>query len=346
MLHLMTSDPRQPLHTHEQEARESEKDKAGANYRVGAPTGKGCEGGEVAQKPQAHGLSTSRAVGIVLRDVSSPFFSLIVRGVEAAASESGFDVLLSSTSGQPEKEESQILHYRNMGISGIVIASMTHVYTASDALRQIHDDKFPYVLVSYVEEPDIYHVGTDHERGGYIATRHLLERGYRKIGYVGGEVGNRVGELRRQGYLRALLDFDIPYRPSFEFHLRLRGEWNDYQSGLEIGHQIAWRPDRPAALFVYNDLTALGIQQALLQDGIRIPDDIAMVGFDDIGQAQLARVPLTTIHQPTFEIGAAAFDVIQKRMHGVEVAVRTILDPSLVVRESCGASGRHESHTS
>ena len=91
-------------------------------------------------------------------------------------------------------------------------------------------------------------------------------------------------------------------------------------------------------MFVYNDLSALGFERAVLDKGLRVPEDVAIVGFDDIKRGVVAPVPLTTIHQPTDEIGALAFEYLVRRIEGEEVPVRTILKPSLVVRDSCGAS--------
>jgi LacI family transcriptional regulator len=295
------------------------------------------KGTYVARKPAGFQISKTQTVGIVLRDLSSPFFSLIVKGIEASASHHGYNVLVSSTSNVAEKEESQIRHFSEMGVSGLIIASMTHVYSASEALRHLHEQSYPYVVVSYLEDPDIYRVGNDHEGGAYMAAKHLLDIGYRRIGYVNGEEGNMVGELRRRGYAHALLEAGVSPRQEDQFRLNLRGEWNDYQSGAEIGAVLAAGADRPEAFLVYNDLSALGLIQSLLNNGIKVPDDIAIVGYDDISSARYGPVPLTTVRQSTFEIGAMAFDVLLRRIGGQSPEIITTLRPSLIIRDSCGA---------
>lgn len=278
-----------------------------------------------------------QTLGIVLRDLASPFFSLIVQGIEANASRLGFSILVSSASNEQEKEDSQIRHFHSIGVSGLIIASMTHDARASEAVRDLHRWEFPYVMVSYLEDPDIYRVGTDHRAGAAMATRHLLDLGRRSIGYIDGEEGNPVGRQRSRGYGEALARSGLEPDPRFQFRLRQRGEWNDFQSGAEIGDQAWANRTLPEAFFVYNDLAALGLLQALLRHGVRVPEDVAIVGFDDIGQAQFATVPLTTVHQPTFEIGTKAVDVLVRRLAGEAAEAQTILMPSLVVRESCGA---------
>jgi DNA-binding LacI/PurR family transcriptional regulator len=214
---------------------------------------------------------------------------------------------------------------------------MTHKYTASRVLREIHAEGYPYIVVSYVKDPDIYFVGTDHEAGGYLAARHLIENGYRSIGYINGEAGNDVGELRKQGFLRALHENGLVLSDRFHFRLRKRGEWHDYNSGYEIGKEVAAMVDGPRAVFAYNDLAALGFQQALIDRGIDVPGRVAIIGFDGIERGEYAPVPLTTVQQLSGDIGLLAVANLLKRIDGQQVEPRMILSPRLVVRESCGA---------
>jgi DNA-binding LacI/PurR family transcriptional regulator len=283
--------------------------------------------------------SKLRTIGLVLRDLKSPFFSMILQGAESCASLHGYSLLISQSSSRLEKEEEQIRHFREIGASGLIIASMTHQYTTNRHLRELHDSRFPYIVVSYIIDPDIYFVGTDHQEGGYLAGRHLLERGYRRIGYINGEEGNAVGELRKEGLLRAMADAGLRFDERWLYRLRLRGEWHDYASGYEIGSAFTATPDRPDAIFAYNDLSALGFQQAVLDRGWRVPGDVAMIGFDGIERGEYAPVPLTTIRQPVDAIGAKAVEHLLARIEGRSIPVRTILHPQLIVRESCGWGG-------
>ena len=291
----------------------------------------------VSGEPPVVEFSQHRAIGLVLRDLKSPFFSTILHSVEAHASRHEFNVLVSSSSEQIAREESQIRHFRAMGVSGLIIASMTHEYRATGALRDLHDSGYPYVMVSYVQDPEIYFVGTDHEQGGYLATLHLITIGYKSIGYINGETGNLVGELRRTGYRRALEDHGLACNEEWESRLRRRGEWFDYESGYEIGARFAKLSARPDAMFVYNALAALGFQEAVLTAGLSVPRDVAIVGFDGIERGEYAPVPLTTIRQSTDEIGSRAVEVLLSRIDGRSVQTRTILQGELVIRQSCGA---------
>ena len=300
------------------------------------------KGTYVAKKPNFVDFSKHRTIGLVLRDLSSPFFSKIVQGIEQVASENGYNVLLSSSSNMAEKEENQIRHFLDLNVSGLIIASMAHIYKPSSIIRKLHQEHFPYVMVSYIEDENTYFVGTDHEKGGFLAGKHLIKLGYRRIGYINGEEGNLAGERRKKGFLKALQEHNIPFDKHYEFKLRLRGEWNDYKSGYEIGEHFISIRNKPEAMFIYNDLSALGFERAVIDKGLKVPDDVAIVGYDDIKRGVVAAVPLTTIHQPTSEISKIAFETIVKQIEDKYVDLRTILEPRLVIRESCGAKKRHK----
>lgn len=299
------------------------------------------KGTYVSQRPKKKAATSSKTIGLVLTDLKSPFFSMIVHGIEEHASTKGYSLIISNSSQQRSKEENLLRHLYAIGVDGLLVVSMTHEYTASDFLRKIHSEQYPYVMVSYVKDPDIYYVGTNHEQGGFLATKHLIDCGYRKIGFINGETGNLVGELRHTGFVRALKESRLQPLEQYMYRLRLKGEWHDYDSGYEVGIAFAGLADRPEAMFIYNDLSALGFQQAVLDKGLRLPEDVAIVGFDGIDRGQYAPVPLTTIQQPFDQIGAAAVENLTRRIEGHSATIKTILEPTLVVRESCGASTKH-----
>ncbi len=295
------------------------------------------KGTYVARKSTFANLKEYRTIGFVLRDLDSPFFSKILSNMEKVLSRNEFNLLLRSSDGNMEKEESQIQHFLELGVDGLIIASMSRVYFASSVLRELQQRDFPYVVVSYIADEDIAYVGTDHEEGAYIAARHLIDLGYPQIGYINGETGSLLGEVRRKGYMRALQEANLQFAPEFEYHLRLRGEWYDFQSGYEIGQEMVKTKRVPEAVFAYNDLSALGLEKALLDNGLRVPEDVAIVGFDNIKRGLTALVPLTTIHQPTDRIGELAAERVIRKIRGETVPLREILKPTLIVRDSCGA---------
>jgi len=295
------------------------------------------KGTYIARKPVKVDFTDHITIGLVLRDLNSPFFSRIVESVEKEVSENQCNLLVATSANRQDKEESQIQHYLDIGVSGLIIASMTRVYHASETIRKLQKENFPFVMVSYMADEDINYVGTDHEFGAFIATEHLIRLGYNKIGYINGEKGNLLGELRKTGFMKALRKYGKKFRKDFVFRMNYRGEWHDYESGYEIGKMFKELSERPEAMFVYNDLAALGFQRSLLDQGFRIPENVAIIGFDDIKRGVIAPVPLTTVHQPTDQIGRLAAGMVLKMIKGQSVEHRIILKPYLVIRNSCGA---------
>ena len=296
------------------------------------------KGSFVGRRSAVSPQSMQRSIGIVLENLQSPFFSLIVQAAEEAAYQRGYNVLLSNSFGRSEKEEEQIRHFWRIGAGGLLIASLHHIYHATPTIHMLHRERFPLVMVSYMDDPDIPFVGTDHEEGAYMATHHLLRLGYKRIGYINAERGNLVGELRKTGYVRALSDAGRSVEQRFLYRIRVQGTRNYYASGYELGQRFCRkRGIRPDAVFAYNDMTALGFQRAVLEHGLRVPDDIAMVGFDNIEPGKYAGVPLTTIEQQTARIGSDAVDILTGLIEGRKTLTRKIFAPRLVVRESCGS---------
>jgi DNA-binding LacI/PurR family transcriptional regulator len=298
----------------------------------------------VAEKsPKNAILSAYKTLGMVLRDIKHPYFSMIVHSVEERAYQLGYNVVLSGSSGNIEKEENQINHFRSMGVDGLIIASLSLEYRATDYIQKLHRENFPYIMVSYIHDPEYWYVGSDHEHGGFIATEHLIKTGYTSIGYVHVGKGNLLSEVRKNGYYRALTEYGLPFHSRNIFFLgaeEFDAGTDRFQLGYEFARQFKQLADKPEALFFYNDVVALGFLQGAAEQKIRVPDDVAIVGFDDTAVARYAVVPLTTVHQDVDKIASNAVDILQKRIEHGDVGNRTIIKPTLVVRDSCGAKKR------
>ncbi|MFC1620003.1 GntR family transcriptional regulator [Candidatus Neomarinimicrobiota bacterium] len=296
------------------------------------------KGSFIAQAPISTVVKIPNSIGLVIRDLNNPFFSLVVKSVEGKATELGFNLMIASSSDLEEREEAQIAHFRQIGVSGMIIASMGYHHQVTNGILQIQKEQFPFVMVSYVQNEDISYIGTDHVYGAYIATEHLIKLGHQRIGYISTEIGDAVGTLRKKGYLKALNEYGLAPNVEDIYRLPFVGVWNQYQAGYDVGVHFAELKDRPNAIFAFNDLSALGFEQALLANGLRVPEDVAIVGFDDIESNLAAPVPLTTVHPPTLTIGALAVETLVKMMGGDPGVTRIFLRPELVIRESCGAT--------
>jgi DNA-binding LacI/PurR family transcriptional regulator len=295
------------------------------------------------QSHKKNSRSVDRMIGLVLRDLKQPFFSMVVHSVEKRASELGYHLLLSSSSENIDREETQIERFRDLGVNGLIIASLSYQYRATEHIERLHNDNFPYVMVSYIHDPAYWYVGCDQEEGGALATEHLIRIGYRSIGFVHIGKGNLLSEVRKNGYARALAEHEIPYSSDLIYYVEPasgNAGTDRYQLGYNFAEKFARVPKKPEALFFYNDMVALGFIQGASECGIRVPDDVGVIGFDDVQVARFASVPLTTIHQPVGEIGKWAVDIVNNRIAQQDMANRVILRPTLVVRESCGARSR------
>jgi DNA-binding LacI/PurR family transcriptional regulator len=281
---------------------------------------------------------TQRTLGFVLRDLNSPYFSLVAHAAEAHAHAAGCGMLLLSSGNVSEREDSQIRRLIDIGVDGLIVVSMNRTYRLSESLQELHRKQFPFVMVSYTAGDDVPFVGLDFVRAGELVAEHFLRLGRRRWGYIADRFGSLASESRSSGYTRLARQAGIRVDDAFVFEYPYEGEWNDYHSGYDLGEHIAGLSERPDALFVHNDLGALGLIDGLRDHGVSVPDDIAIVGLDDIAVAARSRVPLTTVRQPTDRIGALAVDAVLAQLRGERTPIRRLIAPELIIRQSCGAT--------
>ncbi|WP_457100950.1 LacI family DNA-binding transcriptional regulator [Microbacterium sp. P5_E9] len=273
----------------------------------------------------------SRSIGLVVLDVGNPFFAEIVRGAENRAAEDGLSVLVGNSDETPEREGAYLDLFREQRVNGVLITPVTDDLGAVERLR---DSGVPVVLVD--REPDggaFSSVAVDDVEGGHLAVAHLLEIGRRRIAYVSGPLGIRQVADRLEGARRAVAEcpgatLEVIEMPALSV---LRGR--------AAGEQIVARApgDRPDAVFAANDLLAVGLLQGLhLIADLRVPEDIALIGYDDIDFASATVVPLSSIRQPAALIGYRAVDILLAEVAGADHERNVRFQPELVVRESTG----------
>lgn len=294
------------------------------------------KGSYVLPRNSRKNFSNQINIGLVLRNLNSPYFSRIAESIERYATEHGVNLLIATSANSVENETQQIRKYLDLGVSGLILTTVTSSVHVSEFVKNLHKTDFPYVIVSYIEDEDINYVGIDQEYGGYLATSHLIGRGRTRIAYINSEEGYSLGELRKSGYLKALQEYGIAYEEKYHFRLRSRGGWNDYEGGYEIGQEVSKMTVKPDGLFAYNDLVAVGFQRALIDKGWTLPEDISIVGFDNIKRGVVCPVPLTTVDQRTDEIGPAAIEMVLNQIKGIKSNRRIIKKPKLIIRRSCG----------
>jgi LacI family transcriptional regulator len=281
----------------------------------------------------ARSLITSRthALGVLLPDMYGEFFSEVIRGIDLAARRNGFHVLVSSSHADSEAL-SGALRSMSGRIDGVMV--MAPDVDAPAAIRGFAHH-CPVVLINPGQDvDDCDTISVANIDGARDMMRHLLELGHRRIAMVRGPAQNLDAEQRLQGYHVALRDAGI--EPDLRF--QLRGDFTE-PSGFEAALQLVRLDPRPTAVFVANDHMAIGVLAALAESGISVPNDIAVVGFDDIAMARYASPPLTTVHVNTSLLGERAVELLLRAKRSPNPGVRQheVLPTTLAIRRSCGA---------
>jgi LacI family transcriptional regulator len=267
-------------------------------------------------------------IGMIIPDSTNPFFAEVARGVEDTSFEQGYSVILCNSDGDLDKE----LLYTNVlvkkQVDGILFVAAG---VSTERILDLQARNIPLVLIDR-ELPDaaVDAVLTDNARAGWLATRHLIELGHTRIACVTGPSDLTPSADRVIGYRKALSQSNL----AVDEALILKGDFH-YTSGYEAGLQLLSLEPPPTAVFACNDLMAIGLMSAARQSGLRVPEDLSVVGFDDVRLAAFANPPLTTIAQPKYQIGVVAVRLLLERMREPELAARRhVLDTRLLTRAS------------
>ncbi|MFF0345711.1 LacI family DNA-binding transcriptional regulator [Kribbella sp. NPDC004875] len=271
----------------------------------------------------------SRTVGLVVLDVANPFFTALAEGAEALASEHDTVVMLCNSKTDPVREGHHLDQLEQQRVLGILI---TPFDSNDPRLTALVDRGTPVVLVDRTADRGLCSVSVDDQLGGRLAGTHLIESGHRRIAFVGGPFTMQQVKDRKAGITAvaaAAAGVDLQHH-----EVDVMG----VVEGRAIGERIAALPvrSRPTAAFLANDLLALGFLQAMAVAGLRLPQDMAIVGYDDIDFARAAAVPLSSVRQPADLLGRSAMELLQEEVESAEHHRhrQVIFQPDLIVRES------------
>ena len=279
----------------------------------------------------ARGLSKNKTeiIGLVVPPspflFSAYFFNEILRGVEFTVSRNNYKLLLNVDQSGFEKNGVATL-FDQRQVDGVIIVAMPLDALAKTGLK---DKKFPLVLIG-THAPKFNCVYADNINGAFSATRHLIDLGHRRIAIINGVMNGSDGQERFRGYKKALLRNNIEYRQELVGVGNFRQE-DAYKSMKDLLHL---KP-LPTAVFIANDLMAIGAMKAVREKGLRVPNDVSIVGFDDIDLATFVDPPLTTIRQPMFDIGRVAVENLITLIDKKESKhTQRVLKTKLIIRES------------
>jgi len=281
----------------------------------------------------ARSLSTRRTmnIGVLLPDVHGAFFSEIVRGIDLAARAAGYHILVSG-SHSDLAETTAVLQALHGRIDGLILLTAG---IGAEWLRSSLPARLPVVLLHNVgEDGDRDSIRIDNRLGARMAAEHLLGLGHRRIAFICGPPGNADAEERRHGFGEVLAAHGAAAKAALE----LPGDFGE-ESGFRAGERLADLPQPPTAIFAANDAMAIGCLAALRGRGLRVPEDVSLVGFDDIPIARYLTPALTTVQVPIAEIGGRALDrLVETLQSGRETVKRhDVVTPTLAVRASTAA---------
>jgi LacI family transcriptional regulator len=280
-------------------------------------------------------LRRTHTLGVVIPDLMHSFFVEIVAGIESVMSAHGYGLLLCSSGENPAKERSELEMLRARQVDGIVLAS-AHVSGNTDLLKQIAARGCALVMIDRDDHPRVrcHRVLTDDTAVGRLATTHLLDHGRRRIAHIGGPPIQHA-KRREEGYLEALRARRITPDPD----LIVRTGFME-ADGYRAMRELLERTPRPDAVFAANDPTAIGAMKAIWEAGLRVPEDVAVVGAGDVAHGDLLRVPLTTVAWSKEEVGRRAAELLLEQIgsHRPGPFQRVIIPPTLVPRQSSGGA--------
>lgn len=271
--------------------------------------------------------SETKMILVLLPSISNPFYSKIVRGIEDIAHLNGYNILLCNTNGDSQRERVYIDLLRNRLADGIIVmASDLDKDELSDIGKQ-----FPVVqCCEYKEGARVSHISIDNVNAAYNMMQHLISLGHRRIGMVGCNNKNVSSIQREEGYKKALQDYNIEY----DSNLIKYGDYS-FKSGQVAAKAFLNMKDRPTAVFAISDMMAIGVLKELKNNGIKVPDDIAVAGFDNINIASMYDPALTTISQHQYDLGCTSMELLLKQVRGEQEEPQDLfLDYELIIRES------------
>ena len=281
-------------------------------------------------------LQRTHTLGMLVPDITNPFFPPIIRGAEEAARDRGYELVLCNTDDAPERETASLRVLRERQADGLLIATSRMADTTVAALRR---ERFPFVLVnrgsSVTADPS---VEVDNERASEAVIGHLAGLGHRRIGHISGPLSTTTGAERAAGYRAAMKARGLPVDEALLAEADAYAERSGYAAGARLLRA------RPSAIFAANDLLVLGALRAAREAKLRVPEDLSLVGVNDIPLVDLIDPPLTTVRVPQREMGRIAADMLIALLESAPISRRhVLLDPTLVVRGSTavpsGAAG-------
>ena len=272
-------------------------------------------------------VKATKTIGLLVTATNNPFFSEVMAGVEQYCQKNQYNLIIATTGGDAKRLQQNLQTLIHKQVDGVLLMCGDSRFQADMELTV----PLPLVVMDWwFTELNADKILENSERGGYLATKSMVDVGHQKIGIITGNLRKSVAKNRLQGYKKALSEANIVLNPDWivESHF-------DFEGGIVGAQKLLALSDRPTAIFCCSDTIAIGAYQAIQNQGLRIPQDISIMGYDDIELARYLFPSLSTISQPKAELGKLAVETLLQRIQEPNENYRTlVLEPTCILRES------------
>jgi LacI family transcriptional regulator, galactose operon repressor len=280
-------------------------------------------------------MKRSQTIGLMITTIMNPFYPELAKGIEDKAMELGYNIILCSTNYDLKLEKHYIDMLRSKGVDGIIFSS---VEVKDPNIKPLVEDNFPFILVNRIIQnrsldKKVDFICLDDLSGGYMAMEHLYRLGHRRIGILAGDLNTSTAIERIKGAKKLLEDKGLEFDPNLLLVCNFSRELAYHATQKFLSMKAP-----PSAIFAGNDFMALGAREAVLDANLKVPEDMALIGFDDIAFSSLRGIEITTVRQKKYDMGALAVEILADRIEkGSPQKVKQIrLEPEIIIRSSCG----------
>ncbi|RFB17996.1 LacI family transcriptional regulator [Bacillus sp. HNG] len=270
--------------------------------------------------------SESRQLLVLLPSISNPFYTEIINGIQNTAIANSYNILLCETDSIPQRENIYFNMVKNKLADGVISMDPT---VNMHKLNELAENYSVILCSEYDEGGSIPYVTIDNELAAYQAVKHLIKLGHEKISLINSDEKFLYARQRRNGYERALREFNIPIRDEWIYHSKEL----EFQNGVQAMRILFQSEEKPTAVFAVSDTLAIGALKGINGFGLHVPNDVAIVGFDNISFSNMTNPTLTTISQPMYKMGCIAAEMLINSIQGEKVE-SVVLDHELIIRES------------
>lgn len=280
--------------------------------------------------------SLVKKVAVITPDIINPYYASLITGLGSALQTSGMDMVFYNSRNSSDLEIKVASQLLESDCIGVIIISISNTY---DHINKLIDAGIKVVAFEQSIDIDCNKVGFDYSKGGYMATELLIQNGLEKVGFISSPLSRTSRKQVFEGYKKALIQYGIPV---YEKYIKIASSENnntdkmyDYENGIEQAKEMILQKDVPNAIFCINDMTAIGVIRMLQDSGYRIPEDVSVIGFDNISFSYMIVPSLTTIEQSTYELGAMAAEILIGSINDSNRGnISIVLEPKLIVRNS------------